>query len=275
MRGVHSQKCTSCNQSCCWHFETTCYNKLISECICMACNSLLQQVCCKLSTTLLQLHCPNLFQQACCKLFQQIVTSLQMTSCNKPDFNRLVATWWNWQACCNLLTRCNKSVKLTTCNLLSLGAKIDEWIKIVNNIAQAETGWYLLFYNLVPHLPPPSLTHPTVRSWCKVMRTQPWQDFYFILFSFATRAGSPQQHEPITVDPYYLTPLSTFPVGGNRCTRRKPTTFGRALTILFSHEDWVWVHIKVNLTGDQTRILRGERQVVWPLHDRNPICMSG
>ena len=31
--------------------------------------------------------------------------------------------------------------------------------------------------------------------------------------------------------------LSTFPVGGNRSTQRKPTTFGRALTILFSHEE--------------------------------------
>ena len=36
--------------------------------------------------------------------------------------------------------------------------------------------------------------------------------------------------------------LSTFPVGGNRSTWRKPTTFGRALTLLFSHEDWVRVH---------------------------------
>ena len=43
--------------------------------------------------------------------------------------------------------------------------------------------------------------------------------------------------------------LSTFPVGGNRSTRRKPTTFGRALTILFSHEDWVQVY----LTGGRTR----------------------
>ena len=42
---------------------------------------------------------------------------------------------------------------------------------------------------------------------------------------------------------------STFPVGGNRSTRRKPTTFGRALTILFSHEDWVRVHIKMTLLG--------------------------
>ena len=31
-----------------------------------------------------------LFQQACCNLFQQVVKSLQMTICNKPDLNRLV-----------------------------------------------------------------------------------------------------------------------------------------------------------------------------------------
>ena len=60
--------------------------------------------------------------------------------------------------------------------------------------------------------------------------------------------------------------LSTFPVGVYRSTQRKPTTFGRALTIPFSHEDWVWVHIKMNLAGDQTRNLRGETQVVWSLH---------
>ena len=34
------------------------------------------------------------------------------------------------------------------------------------------------------------------------------------------------------------------------------------LTILFSHEDWVRVHNKMNLTGDRTRNLRGERRVV-------------
>ena len=75
------------------------------------------------------------------------------------------------------------------------------------------------------------------------------------LFSFATRAGSPQQREPITVGPYYLTSLSTFPVGGNRSIRRKHTTrteFKMNLKI----------HIKMNLTGDRTQNLRGERQVV-------------
>ena len=38
-----------------------------------------QQTCCKLIVK-------TCYQQACCKLFQQVVTSLQMTSCNKPDF---------------------------------------------------------------------------------------------------------------------------------------------------------------------------------------------
>ena len=53
-----------------------------------------QQTCCKLIVK-------TCYPQACCKLFQQVVTSLQMKGCNKPDFNRLVAAWWNWQVCCN------------------------------------------------------------------------------------------------------------------------------------------------------------------------------
>ena len=35
------------------------------------------------------------YQQACCKLFQQVVTSVQMTNCNKPDFNKLVSSCFN------------------------------------------------------------------------------------------------------------------------------------------------------------------------------------
>ena len=50
----------------------------------------------------------------------------------------------------------------------------------------------------------------------------------------------------------------TFFVGGNRSTRRKPTTFGRTLTILFSQEDWVRVHIKMNLTGDRGLEVKGK-----------------
>ena len=52
--------------------------------------------------------------------------------------------------------------------------------------------------------------------------------------------------------------LSTFPVGGNRSTQRKPTTFGRALTLLFSREDSARVHH----IEDRTRNLRGEMRVV-------------
>ena len=70
-------------------------NRLVASCL---------QTCCKFITS------------TRCNLFQQVVTSLQMTSCNKPDLNRLIATWWNCQACCNLLTSWNKLVKLTTCN---------------------------------------------------------------------------------------------------------------------------------------------------------------
>ena len=55
-----------------------------------------------------------------------------------------------------------------------------------------------------------------------------------------TIEGPPQQREPITLGPYPT--QSTFHVGGDRITRRKSTTFGRALTyILFSYEDWVRV----------------------------------
>ena len=53
---VHDKSVASCQQTCCTLIAKTCY------------------------------------PQACWKLFRQVVTSLQMTSCNKPDFNRLVAT---------------------------------------------------------------------------------------------------------------------------------------------------------------------------------------
>ena len=39
------------------------------------------------------------------------------------------------------------------------------------------------------------------------------RDTIFFLFSFVTRAGSPQQREPITVGPYYLTHPVNFPCG--------------------------------------------------------------
>ena len=35
------------------------------------------------------------YPQACCGLFQQVATNLQMTSCTKPDFNRIDTTYWH------------------------------------------------------------------------------------------------------------------------------------------------------------------------------------
>ena len=67
----------------------------ISGCVCMAYDrvlttSLFQIVCFK--QTYCKLIVQTCYQLACCKLFQQIVPSLQIKSCDKLDFNRLVAT---------------------------------------------------------------------------------------------------------------------------------------------------------------------------------------
>ena len=52
-----------------------------------------------------------------------------------------------------------------------------------------------------------SLSTILARSVQRNTRPQSFISFciFFILFSFATRAGSPQRREPITVGPYYLT----------------------------------------------------------------------
>ena len=76
----------------------------------------------------------------------------------------------------------------------------------------------------------------------------------FFLFSLPAGAGSPQQREPITVGPYYLFHPVNFPWKKPKYPE-KPKTFSRALTILFSNEDWVHTH----LTKNQTRNFRGER----------------
>ena len=75
--------------------------------------------------------------------------------------------------------------------------------------------------------------------------------FYSILFYLASPQGQGHYNNVSQLLWARITqpPLSTFPVGGNWSTRRKPTTFGRALTILFLHEDRVQVHIKMNLPG--------------------------
>ena len=69
-----------------------------------------QKASCKLSTGLLQVVnglAVSYFKTLVANCFNKLEQACIMTSCNKPDFNRLVATWWNWQACCNF---CSKSV---------------------------------------------------------------------------------------------------------------------------------------------------------------------
>ena len=99
--------------------------------------------------------------------------------------------------------------------------------------------------------------------------TYPWAMFlfYFILFSFATRAGSQQQLGPITVGPYYLTHLVNFPCGG------KIETGVPGENPRFSAERWLYsFHMRNEFEPTlrwillTTQNLRGERQVVWPLH---------
>ena len=114
-RPIHSQKRASCIKSaaglfpCCHQLSR--YqdafaslaplndNKSAASC---------QQAWCKLIVK-------TFYPQAWCKLFQQLVASLQISSCNKSDFHRLTATWLIQQTCCNLLTTCSKLVKCTTC----------------------------------------------------------------------------------------------------------------------------------------------------------------
>ena len=92
---------------------TSCNNLLQQADIRMGLHGLRRLVTTNLLQVLNRLVASWLFQQACCKLFQQVVRSIQMTSCNKPA---------SWQTCCNLmkltslLTSCNRPIKLTTCN---------------------------------------------------------------------------------------------------------------------------------------------------------------
>ena len=43
------------------------------------------------------------YPQAWCKLFQQLIVSLQISSCTKSDFHRLGANWWREPAWCTEL----------------------------------------------------------------------------------------------------------------------------------------------------------------------------
>ena len=87
---IFTQAKTRKLQQVCWHLATTCYNK-------PTCCKLIDQTC---------------YPQACCKLLQQVVPSLQMTSCDKRDFNRLLVATWGWKFIATCWQDATRSVNL-------------------------------------------------------------------------------------------------------------------------------------------------------------------
>ena len=52
------------------------------------------------------------YPQARCKLFQQLIASLQISSCIKSDFHRFDSTWWSKKAWCNIMTQLHEARKV-------------------------------------------------------------------------------------------------------------------------------------------------------------------
>ena len=75
---LHCQKRASCSVDILPQFLDQQID-IVSGCVRMALDGLL--------TTSCKLIVKTCYPQACCKLFQQVLTSLQTTSCNKPDFD--------------------------------------------------------------------------------------------------------------------------------------------------------------------------------------------
>ena len=72
-----------------------------------------------------------------------------------------------------------------------------------------------------------------------------WANYLFIYLALPTRAGSPQQHMPITVGPFYLTHPVNFPCGRKPEYPGKTHDFRQSVDfLLFSHEDWVRVALR-------------------------------
>jgi hypothetical protein len=73
----------------------------------------------------------------------------------------------------------------------------------------------------------------------------------FILLDLPTRAGSPQQHKPITVGPFYLTHPVNFPCG------RKPEYPGNGKPISPNRRCYIIDEIKFKGGNKDTDIFMG------------------
>ena len=70
-------------------------------------------------------------------------------------------------------------------------------------------------------------------------------DVLFIYLALPTRAGSPQQHMPITVGPFCLTHPVNFPCGRKPEYPEETHDFRQSVDFYsFSHEDWVRVALR-------------------------------
>ena len=105
-------------------------NKPISGAFAWLATACWRQVCCKLSTDLLQVDCQNLLSTGLLQVVSASCNKSANDKLQKPDFNGLVAPWWNWQVCCNILVSLHgeyqskyNSVK-TPCKFISAKASI-------------------------------------------------------------------------------------------------------------------------------------------------------
>ena len=86
--------------------------------------------------------------------------------------------------------------------------------------------------------------------------------FFFIYLTFATRAGTPQQREPITVGPCHLTHPVYFPCGRKpECSEETHDSRQSVDFYSFRMRTGFESHSEI-LPESRTRYLRGERRVV-------------
>jgi hypothetical protein len=81
----------------------------------------------------------------------------------------------------------------------------------------------------------------------------------FIYLALPTRAGSPQQHMPITVGPFCLTHPVNFPCGRKPEYPEETQDFRQSVEfLLFSHEDWVRVALRKFLLRPAASEVKGK-----------------
>ena len=67
---------------------------------------------------------------------------------------------------------------------------------------------------------------------------------FIVYLALPTRAGSPQQHMPITVGPFCLTHPVNFPCGRKSEYPEETHDFRQSVDFYSSHEDWVRVALR-------------------------------